>query len=145
MCREELMEGCKANGNLCKNAIVRRTITVHASSELACKPDVFSLAVSVSSTKESAEAAQNSVRRRSDYILQVLRNNGIKKKRVERSTDVSRAGEDEVSVRVELLAEAESVQACEAARNVLVAKLDATVHCSAVEPRHSPAHGAEMR
>ena len=147
------MEGCRSNGNLRKNgipsrggpAVVRRTITVHASSELACKPDLFSLSVSISSTKEDAEAAQTSVKRRSEYVLQVLRNNGVKEKNVEKSTDVSRVCEDEVRVRTDLVAQTESLQACETARNVLVTKMDSTVQCSAVEPLHSPPHRAEKR
>lgn len=143
------MEDCQTNGNLRKSrggtAVVRRTITVHASSELACKPDQFSLSVSISSTKESADAAQTSVKRRSEYILQVIRNNGIKEKNVEKSTELSRICEDEVRVRMELVARGGSLEACETARNVLVAKMDSTVQCGAVELLHSPDHLAEMR
>ena len=151
--KEKLMEGRRSNGNISKNgvssrggpAVVRRTITVHARSELACKPDMFSLSVSISSTKESAEDAQTSVKRRSDYVLQVLRNNGIKEKNIEKSTEVSRVCEEEVGVRTDLVAQMEGPQAVETARNVLVTKMDATVQSSAVEPLHSPAHRAEKR
>ena len=147
------MERSRENGNLHKRSVsgressvaVRRSITVHASSEALCLPDVFSLAVSISSVKDAPEAAQSSVKRRSEYILQVFRNSGIKEKRVERSTHVSRRGEDEVSVRMELLAKADSLQACETARNVIVTKMDSTVECGEVEPHISPNHRAETR
>lgn len=122
-----------------------RTITVHASSEVPCPPDVFSLAISVISTKDGAEAAQNSVNRRSEYILQVLRNNSIKGKQVKKSTDVTRLSDDEVCVRVSILVQTGSLEACEAARNVLIEKMDATVQCSTIDMLHSPAHKTEKR
>lgn len=124
---------------------VLRTITVHASSEVSCPPDSFSLAISVTSTKDSAEAAQNSVNRRTEYILQVLRNNSIKGKQVKKSTDVTRVNEDEVCVRVCISVQTGSLEACEAARNVLIEKMDATVHCSTIDLLHSPAHKTEKR
>lgn len=124
---------------------VLRTITVHASSEVSCPPDIFSLAISVTSTKDSAEAAQNSVNRRTEYILQVLRNNSIKGKQVKKSTDVTRVNEDEVCVRVSIVVQTGSLEACEAARNVLIEKMDATVQCSTIDLLHSPAHKTEKR
>ena len=131
--------------NCASSAATRRIITVQASGEVACKPDLFSFAICVTSTKENVETAQNSVKRRIEYILQVLRNNGIKERRVERSTDVNRASESEVCVRVNLQVESESLQACEVSRNLLVEKMDATVQCSIIELLHSPSHKAEMR
>lgn len=89
--------------------------------------------------------ARNSVTRRSEYILQVLRNNGIKERRVEKSTDVNRVNEDEVCVQVNFRVESDSLQACEACRNLLVEKMDHTVECSAIAVSHSPAHRAEKR
>ena len=123
----------------------KRTITLHASSEVACPPDLYSFAVSVTSTKDSSEAAQNSVRRRSEYIMQVLRNNSIKERQVEKSTDVNRVNGDEVCVRENILVKSYSLQACEAARNRLIEKMDATVQCSAIDLLHSPAHRTEKR
>lgn len=142
------MEGCRLDENSPKHntgSRVKRTITVHASSEVACPPDLYSLAISVSSTKENAEAAQNSVKRRSEYILQVLRNNSIKEKQVERSTDVNRVSENEICVQVNLLVRTGSLQACEAARNLLIEKMDVTVQCNAIDLLHSPAHKTEKR
>ena len=125
--------------------VAQRTIAVHASGEVVCKPDIFSLAISVTSTKESAETAQTSVKRRSEYILQVLRNNGVKERRVEKSTDLIRVSEDEVCVRVDYRVDTDSLQACETCRNLLVVKMDSTVQCSAIELSHSPAHRAQKR
>jgi len=119
----------------------KRTITVHASGEVSCPPDLFSLAISVCSRKESAEAAQSSVKRRSEYIRQVLRNNKIGEKQVKVTTDVSRVEEEEeeeeVCVQSHFLVQTGSLPACEAVRNLLVEKLDATVQCSAIGLQHS--------
>ena len=127
------------------SATTRRTITVHANSEIACKPDLFSLEIVVTSTKETAETAQSSVKRRSEYILQVLRKNSIKEKRIDKSTSVNRFGEDEVCVQVHYLAQSDCLQSCEAARNVLVEKMDAAVECGMIELLYSPAHKARKR
>ena len=135
----------KSQVSVGSSARPRRSITVLANSESHCEPDVFSLAVSVCSTKDSAEAAQSSVKRRTDYILQVLRNSGIREKRVEQSTHVSRERDGEVSVKENLLARAGSLHACEAARNVIVSKMDSSVDCGEIQARISPAHRAETR
>ena len=135
----------KAKNRSCRSATIKRTITVHASSEIACPPDLCSLTISVSSTKETAEAAQNSVKRRGEYIMQVLRNNSIKERLVRKSTDVNRVSEDEVCVQTSLLVQTDSLQACEAARNLVIEKMDATVQCSTICLHHSPESKAEGR
>ena len=131
---------CRAKTRGLGAAATKRTITVHASGEVSCPPDLFSLAISVCSTKESAEAAQSSVKRRSEYIRQVLRNNKIGEKQVKVTTDVSRVEEEEeeeVCVQSHFLVQTGSLPACEAVRNLLVEKLDATVQCSAIGLQHS--------
>ena len=126
----------KAKNRSCRSATIKRTITVHASSEIACPPDLCSLTISVSSTKETAEAAQNSVKRRGEYIMQVLCNNSIKERLVRKSTDVNRVSEDEVCVQTD------SLQVCEAVRN-----LDREDGCySAVQyDRSAPFTGIQSR
>ena len=139
-------ENLQKNSTRSLMAVVsKRTITLSASSEVACPPDLYCFAVSVTSTKESSEAAQNSVKRRSEYIMQVLRNNSIKERHVEKFTDINRVSEDGVCVRENILVKGDNLQACEAARNLLIAKMDATVQCSAIDLLHSPAHKTEKR
>lgn len=140
------MNGNIRSERLCRPPPVRRTITVDAESELLCSPDQFSLLVSVSSIKESAEAAQNSVQRRTQYILQVLRNHGMRDKNVETTTHVSRSGKDgSVTVRVDIRGNSDDAQSCETARNLILTKMDASVHCSVVEPSITSTHRTEIR
>ena len=110
----------------------RRTISVHATSEVVCPPDIIQFAITVCSSKETHEAAQTSVKRRTDYIMQVLRNNGIRdSKNVKMLTDVSR-GESEV------LVEHSDLAKCEVVRNLLIEKMDSSIQFSPITCHYSP-------
>lgn len=116
----------------------RRTISVHAMSEVVFAPDVFQFSITVCSSKDTHEAAQTSVKRRTDYILQVLRNNGIRDgKNVKISTNVSR-GETEFTVRSELFVEHGDLSKCELIRNLLIEKMDSSIQFTPITCHHSP-------
>ena len=116
----------------------RRTISVHATSEVVCPPDIIQFAITVCSSKETHEAAQTSVKRRTDYIMQVLRNNGIRdSKNVKMLTDVSR-GESEFSVQSEVLVEHSDLAKCEVVRNLLIEKMDSSIQFSPITCHYSP-------
>ena len=130
----ENREGCK----LSASGSTRRTISVRACGEVACPPDIVQFTVTVFSSKEALEAAHASVKRRADYILQALGKNGIKERDVTCSTQVNPAGHSPLlreaaatdglsSVQTDILVQANSLPQTEAARNLLLQKLDPSV------------------
>lgn len=116
----------------------RRTISVHATSEVVCPTDVVQFSIIVCSSKDTHEAAQSSVKRRTDYILQVLRNNGIRdNKNVKMSTNVSR-GEAEFCVQSKVLVEHCDLSKCEIVRNLLIEKMDSSIQFTPITCHRSP-------
>ena len=116
----------------------RRTISVNATSEVVCPPDIIQFVITVCSSKETHEAAQTSVKRRTDYIVQVLRNNGIRdSKNVKMLTDVSR-GESDFTVQSEVLVEHSDMAKCEVVRNLLIEKMDSSIQFSLITCHYSP-------
>ena len=113
-----------------------RTISVQSTGEAQCPLSHLTFGVSVYSVKDSLEAAQGSVKRRTDYIIQVLRNNGLKEKDYKCSTDISRRGEC-VRVQTDVLIDFDGVSKCETVRNLLIEKLDASsVQITAITCQH---------
>lgn len=125
----------------------KRTISVQSVGEVVCPPNVIQFGISVFSTKETLEAAQGSVKRRTDYILQVFRNNGIKEKTWKFSTDISRQGDDNcVRVQTNIVVDCDSVLKCETVRNLLIEKLDSSsVHFTPVTYHHLSQDKEEKR
>ena len=116
----------------------RRTISVHATSEVVCPTDVVQFSITVCSRKDTHEAAQTSVKRRTGYILQVLRNNGIREnKNVKMSTNVSR-GEAEFCVQSKVLVEHSDLSKCEIVRNLLIEKMDSSIQFTPITCHRSP-------
>ena len=116
----------------------KRTISIHATSEVVCPPDIIQFSITVCSCKDTHEAAHTSVKRRTDYIMQVLRNNGIRdSKHVKMLTDVSR-GEGEFTVQSELLVEHSDLAKCEVVRNLLIEKMDSSIQFSPITCHYSP-------
>ena len=114
----------------------KRTISVHATGEAACPPDVLQFIVSVSALKDTVESAQTSVKRRTDYILQVLRNNGIKDRCIHCSSEISRG--ESVSMQTDVMVRADSLVKCETVRNLLVEKMDPSVRFTPISYHHTP-------
>ena len=104
----------------------KRTISVQSVGEVICPPNVIQFGISVFSTKDTLEAAQGSVKRRTDYILQVFRNNVIKEKSWKLSTNISRQDDDCVQVQADIVVDCDGVQKCETVRNLLIEKLDSS-------------------
>lgn len=140
----------------------RRTISVRAFGEASCPPDIIQFTVIVSSSKETLEAAHASVKRRTDYILQALEKNGIKRKTVACSTQVNRMGHgratisDEAvgevstedgfpSVQTDILVQAGSLSKGEGARNLLLQKLDHSVRFTPLAYLHTAENKQEKR
>ncbi|XP_072552880.1 interleukin-1 receptor-associated kinase 1-binding protein 1 homolog [Salminus brasiliensis] len=103
-----------------------RRVEVTGSAELRSPPDRAALTVSVTSSKESVNDAANSVTRRLDYILQTLRQRGVKEgdtvvtKHTQRDDDLYRM-QAEVSV---VFSDFEKMQCV---RSLLIEKLDRSV------------------
>lgn len=118
----------------------KRTISVFASGEVTSLPDVIQFTVTAHSSKETVEEAQASVKRRTDYIAQVARKNGIKNNDVIISTEVRKGAGKEMeqgdmggswaAVSTEVVIICDTLSKCEAVKNTLVEKLDSSVHFS---------------
>lgn len=123
----------------------RRTISVHATSEVVCPPDIVQFGITVCSSKDTHEAAQTSVKRRTDYIMQVLRNNGIRdNKNIKMLTDVKRE-ECEFTVQSEILVEHGDLSKCELIRNLLIEKMDSSIQFTPIACHHSPQNKESKR
>ena len=121
-----------------------RSISVQAVGEAQCPPSTINFGVTVSSVKDSLEAAQSSVKRRVDYIIQVLRNNGLREKSYKCSSEITRS-EECVRVQTDILVECESVSRCETVRNLLIEKLDSSVQVTTVTFHHLYEHREKKR
>ena len=107
-----------------------RTLSIHAVGEVECSPDTFTFTITIASSKTSLEEAESSVKRRSDYVLQVLRNSGIKTIHI--GDDIKRGDTIEVK-RTIMITNNKNLENCRKARSFLIEKLDDTVHCSPIE------------
>lgn len=123
----------------------KHCISVQATGEVTALPDVVQFTISVRSTKETADEAQASVKRRTDYVSQVIKKHGVHG--VESSTEVSKSAgnnvnllvnaassqvDELVTVTTDMDVKCDSLSKCEAIRNLLIEKMDATVRFSAV-------------
>lgn len=120
-----------------------RSIAVHAVGEVRCRPDAFTLAVTITSTKSTLEEAQTSVKRRHDYIQQVLRNNGLRDDKVQSYSRVTRG--HGMQVANTLVVETGDLGTCLAVKNVVAEKLDSSVTCEDIVCRHSPRNKMSKR
>uniref|UniRef100_F6XBJ9 Interleukin-1 receptor-associated kinase 1-binding protein 1 n=1 Tax=Monodelphis domestica TaxID=13616 RepID=F6XBJ9_MONDO len=114
-----------------------REVHVRGSAELSCVPDRALVTVKVSSTKNSASEAKNSVSRRLDYITQNLQKPDVQAENITVTKDISRIGnayhmEAEVSI---IFSEFEKMQdIC----NLFVEKLDSSVIINPPHFYHTP-------
>lgn len=119
-----------------REGAVKGSISVHATGEVACPPDVLEFLISVSSTKDNLESSLESVTRRSEYILQVLRNNGVKDRCIRSTSEITK-GEESVTVHADTLVRINDLVKCEKVRNLLIEKLDRSVLFSPITCYHS--------
>lgn len=123
----------------------KSSISVHSSGEVTSLPDVIEFTVTVHSCKETIEDAQTSVKRRTDYIMQVARKNGIRNTQVcsEVSKGIGKEKEQGdlvgswAAVCSEVVIKCDSLLQCETIRNILVEKMDSSVQFSQVSFCHS--------
>lgn len=121
------------------------SISVHSSGEVSSLPDVIQFTVSIQSSKDTVEEAQASVKRRTDYVTQVIRKNGGKNNDITISTDISKRNTggitqceaDMVTVWTNVTVKCNSVSSCETIRNMLIEKMDSSVQFSPVVFWHS--------
>lgn len=127
----------------CSGNMGRRTISVSAMGEAPCPPDLLQFIISVSSSKETVDAAQLSVRRRTEYILQVLRSNGIKERCIKCSSEISRG--ESTCMQTDILVQSDSLETIETVRNLLIEKLDPSVNFAPISYHHSQEHKERKR
>ena len=148
------------DGTLQQQRPGKSTISVQSSGEVRLLPDVLHFTVSIRNSKETLEEAQTSVKRRTDYIAQVARKNGVKGNNIVFCTDVSQSTEGGTAalgggqnssnlypmsgirlglavVHTDVTVNCDSVARCEAIRNTLIEKLDNSVEVSPVSFMHS--------
>ena len=125
----------------------RSTISVESSAEVTALPDTIQFTVSIYNSKETVEDAMASVKRRTDYITQVIRKNGVKNDNVIISTEITKglgshsSGDREepqgdtdqwATVSTDVVVNCDTLLKCETIRNVLIEKLDSSVQFSNV-------------
>lgn len=124
----------------------KRTVSVQSLGEVVCPPDVIQLGLSVFSTKDTLEAAQESVQRRTDYIFQVLRLNSIKETSTKCSTNITKEEDGCVQVRTDITVSCDSIVKFETIRNLLMEKMDSSsVHISPISYHHSSGSKEDKR
>lgn len=127
-----------------KDSEARSTITVESSAEVTALPDNIQFTVTIHNSKETVEDALASVKRRTDYITQVIRKNGVKNDNVIISTEITKGlhagmgdreeqGDTEwANVSTDVVVKCDTLLKCETIRNVLIEKLDSSVQFSNV-------------
>lgn len=119
--------------------IDKNSISVHSTGEISLIPDAIQFTVTVTSNKETVEEAQASVKRRTDYVSQVVRKTGIHSE-IPMSTEITKSSGgmtsasqgDMVTVCTEVVVKCDSLNKCETIKNVLIEKMDSSVHFSPV-------------
>jgi len=115
------------NTNPIEVSVTRREIHVRSVGEQRLNPDLIKIAVVVNSLKDTAEDVKNSVVRREEYILQALKNHGVKEERVSVSKSLHRVvvgDATQFSYSVQIVALFADLKKCESLSNFLVEKLE---------------------
>lgn len=132
--------------------VSQRTVTVHAEGEVTSEPDSYTLTINITSIKLKLEEAQLSVKRRSDYILQVIRNHNFNNKcikvleeavRLPASVNNRETEQESHQVKCIINVEGDELEKVLVIKNLLAEKMDANVVCSAIGCYHSPGHKAK--
>eukprot|EP00795_Rhopilema_esculentum_P017121 gene17121-8645_t len=101
-------------------------VAVTDSGEAELLPDLANVFISYKSLKGTVEAAKHSVQRRAEYVLQTLRNNGIKDSQFSTHRSLERV-DDQYQVQLEINVQFFDFKVCEDVCNFLVEKLDENV------------------
>ncbi|KAK6489041.1 interleukin-1 receptor-associated kinase 1-binding protein 1-like protein [Huso huso] len=113
-----------------------REVQVTGNAELSSGPNRARLCLQVSSRKDSVTEAKNSVSRRLDYILQSLRQQGVKEENVTVTKDIRRA-ENAYYMEAEVCVTFSDFVKMQNISNFLVEKLDSSVTVSAPQFYHT--------
>ncbi|XP_041352602.1 interleukin-1 receptor-associated kinase 1-binding protein 1-like [Gigantopelta aegis] len=113
-----------------------RDIRVTAVGEVSLPPDRCRITIQVTSKKESPQDAKNSVSRRLDYIIQSLQNHSVKDSDIQTYKHMTRV-DCLYHMCVELRVQFADLHKCQTVSNLLVEKLDETVHVSVPEMFHA--------
>lgn len=96
-----------------------------------CPPDTFTFNVTIASKKKTADEAQASVKRRSDYVQQVLRNHEIKEP-LPLMDITSEQGEDLIQAVMNIVVTCGDSTKSSQVRNLLLEKLGSSVKCTMI-------------
>lgn len=127
-----------------------REIQVGAVGEQRLNPDQVKIVVVIANQKESVEEVKSSVTRREEYVLQAIKNHGVKEDKVAVSKSLTRSEEGEQAgfrFSIQITAYFSDFQKCESLSNLLVEKLDpltVRVNPPEVVPLH-PQRLADLR
>ena len=108
-----------------------RTLSVRGHGQVECSPDNFQMTIVLNSSKPSVEEAETSVKKRSDYIFQVLRNNGIGEDCIKSHTDVGHDNQT-IVLKTSLKVISDDFNKISRAKKIIKEKLDSSVQCSSI-------------
>ncbi|MEQ2291295.1 hypothetical protein AMECASPLE_012029 [Ameca splendens] len=121
-----------------------REVQVTGVAEVSCPADRASVRVSVTSTKESVNEVTNSISRRLEYILQTIRQHGIRDEHMSARQFLHRDA-DTFSMNAEIVVTFSEFQKMEQMCRILLEKLDRSVHVGAPQFFHSAASLSQLR
>eukprot|EP00112_Aurelia_sp_Birch-Aquarium-sp1_P016243 Seg3667.3 transcript_id=Seg3667.3/GoldUCD/mRNA.D3Y31 product="Interleukin-1 receptor-associated kinase 1-binding protein 1" protein_id=Seg3667.3/GoldUCD/D3Y31 len=134
---QKAMRTATPEAKMVEEAKTQHKVIVTETGDAVLQPDVAKVSILYKSTKETVEAVKHSVQRRIDYILQSLRNNGVKETHYTIHKTLERI-EDNFQMTVEICVEFRDFKVCENVCNFLVEKLDGNVNVSRPIFSHSP-------
>ncbi|ELU12435.1 hypothetical protein CAPTEDRAFT_172690 [Capitella teleta] len=120
-----------------QNASGNNQIQVTATGEVSKPPDRCRVFISVKSSKDQVQDAKNSVVRRLDYVIQTLNNHQIRESEIH-VTKVLRRENTLYAYQADITAHFVDFNKCQSICNLLVEKLDESVHVALPEFYHSP-------
>ncbi|KAL5009820.1 hypothetical protein ScPMuIL_012125 [Solemya velum] len=127
-----------------KPTTTSREIQVTAIGEIVQPPDRCRLVVQVSSVKDNVQDVKNSITRRTEYIIQTLRNHGIKDNEIEVHKNLRRL-DSAFQFDVEIQAVFSDLNKSQSVANLLVEKLDDTVTVCPIQYFHAASTLANIR
>lgn len=126
-------------------------LQITAIGEASLSPTRAKFKVAISSCKGNLSDAEASTNRRSEYVIQTLRNNGLKDDSIDISNSVNRllkldqSEKSKFEIRIEIVVHFTDFKKCETLRNFLVSKLDESVYITGISYLHDPARASNLR
>ncbi|XP_069462389.1 interleukin-1 receptor-associated kinase 1-binding protein 1 [Ambystoma mexicanum] len=138
------MENQENQPSSCPRGTVPREVHVSGVAELSAPPDRAQVSVQLNSSKDTAADAKNSVNRRLEYILQCLRQHGVKDEQ-RTVTKNFRRRDNTYNMEAEVCVTFDDFERMQTVCNLLVEKLDMSVSISSPNFYHTPESVESLR